>query len=65
MIADGFGPASQTFARVASQKSSLALDPILVGTSRTYSSNSDITDSAAGATALACGKKSYNGAVRI
>ncbi|GAA5897799.1 hypothetical protein JCM6882_000100 [Rhodosporidiobolus microsporus] len=43
----------------------LPLDEILVGTSRTRSSNSLITDSAAGATAFACGLKTYNGAIGI
>jgi len=65
MVGDGFGPASQTFARVASGKEHLFLDEILVGTSRTYSSDSPVTDSAAGATAFACGLKSYNGAIGV
>ncbi|GAA5839130.1 hypothetical protein JCM11251_003684 [Rhodosporidiobolus azoricus] len=43
----------------------LPLDEILVGTSRTRSSNSLITDSAAGATAFSCGIKTYNGAIGI
>ncbi|KAL0488946.1 alkaline phosphatase [Acrasis kona] len=65
MVGDGFGPASQTFARVASGNGSLALDDYFVGTSRTYSSDSTVTDSAAGATAFACGLKSYNGAIGV
>jgi len=36
-----------------------------VGSSRTYSSMSLVTDSAAGATAYACGKKTYNGAIAV
>jgi len=49
MVGDGFGPASQTFARTmmknsVNQNKSLALDPYLVGSSITYSSDSDITD---------------------
>ncbi len=37
----------------------------VVGLSRTSSSIEKITDSAAGATAFACGKKSYNGAIAV
>ena len=43
----------------------LVLDEHLVGSSRTRSSNSLITDSAAGATAFSCGMKSYNGAISV
>ena len=39
----------------------LPLDRLLVGQSRTRSSNSLVTDSAAGATAFSCAIKSYNG----
>jgi alkaline phosphatase len=70
MISDGFGPASETFARQyyawkenLPAKTTFALDKIIVGTSRTQSSSSLITDSAAGATAFACGIKTYNGAI--
>ncbi|KAG2195283.1 hypothetical protein INT47_005058 [Mucor saturninus] len=70
MISDGFGPASETFARQYDQwlneremKYMLPLDRIHVGHSRTQSSSSLITDSAAGATAFSCAKKSYNGAI--
>jgi alkaline phosphatase len=71
MIPDGFGPASLTMARdyrqqVTGDKSKgLALDEYLVGTARTYSTDSWVTDSAAGATAYACGIKSYNGAIAV
>lgn len=73
MVSDGFGPAGQSLVRVAMKqnpqryapKSDLALDSIYVGTSRTYSHNSDITDSAAGATAFSCGLKTYNDAVAM
>jgi alkaline phosphatase len=68
MISDGFGPASQTMARNYKQQVEnlnvgfqLPLDTILVGSSRTRSSSSLVTDSAAGATAFSCAKKSYNG----
>ncbi|KAJ3339991.1 vacuolar alkaline phosphatase [Gonapodya sp. JEL0774] len=43
----------------------LPMDAILVGTARTRSSSSLVTDSAAGATAYACGVKSYNGAIAV
>ena len=70
MIADGFGPGSQTMARYTYQSEhnkphdyKLPLDKILKGMVRTKSCNSLITDSGAGATAYACGEKSYNGAI--
>lgn len=57
MISDGFGPASETYARQYHMwreklppTSMLPLDHIHVGQSRTQSSSSLITDSAAGAT---------------
>ncbi|CAH7685413.1 alkaline-phosphatase-like protein [Phakopsora pachyrhizi] len=102
MISDGFGPASETFAREFVQKlrtmppserkkfddrwsffddkgnlnstlvaydklygGGLPLDPLLIGSSRTRSSNSLITDSAAGATAFSCALKTYNGAIGV
>ncbi|PLW14334.1 hypothetical protein PCASD_18037 [Puccinia coronata f. sp. avenae] len=102
MISDGFGPASETFARSFVQHlqnltveqqaqfsrwtfpegqppkplkqpigpskdrfAVLPLDPLLVGSSRTRSSNSLITDSAAGATAFSCAMKTYNGAIAV
>jgi alkaline phosphatase len=43
----------------------LTLDKHLIGTSRTRSTNSLVTDSAAGATAFSCGIKSYNGAISV
>lgn len=70
MISDGFGPASETFARQyltwkqdLPVKTVFPLDKIIVGQSRTQSSSSLITDSAAGATAFSCGLKTYNGAI--
>ncbi|KAI9274134.1 alkaline-phosphatase-like protein [Helicostylum pulchrum] len=73
MVSDGFGPASETFARQyhswkeGSPVNSIVfpLDKILVGQSRTQSSSSLITDSAAGATAFACGIKTFNGAIAV
>jgi alkaline phosphatase len=75
MISDGFGPASETFARNIYQHE--PLDTMLVGTCRTrpadlnqkektpkaQKSGSPITDSAAGATAFSCGIKTYNAGV--
>lgn len=70
MISDGFGPASQTFARTyyahmnnLPYNYTTSLDSILVGTSRTRSASSLITDSAAGATAMSCGLKTWNGVI--
>ncbi|CAO3591466.1 unnamed protein product [Absidia cylindrospora] len=73
MISDGFGPASETYARQYHQwredlepkEAMLPLDEIHVGHSRTQSSSSLVTDSAAGATAFSCGLKSYNGAIGV
>ncbi|SJX63858.1 related to PHO8-repressible alkaline phosphatase vacuolar [Sporisorium reilianum f. sp. reilianum] len=75
LISDGYGPASVTFTRHFAQALNndtdynsgfqLALDKILVGQHRSRSSSSLITDSAAGATAFACAKKSYNGAIGV
>ncbi|KAJ1950454.1 vacuolar alkaline phosphatase [Linderina macrospora] len=72
MISDGFGPASETMARNFWQQTHKLpvgfmspLDEILVGSSRTRSSSSLVTDSAAGATAFSCGLKSYNGAIGV
>ena len=63
-IADGFGPASATFARDFTGQS-LALDGILVGAMSTYSTSAKVTDSAAAGTAFASGIKTYNGAVGV
>ncbi|KAI8997155.1 alkaline-phosphatase-like protein [Pilobolus umbonatus] len=72
MVSDGFGPASETFARQyytwanhKQVKTLLPLDEIHVGHSRTQSSSSLITDSAAGATAFSCALKSFNGAIGV
>jgi len=64
MIADGFGPASATMARTAIGRP-LALDAILTGSVGTGSTSSEVTDSAAAATAYACGIKTYNGAIAV
>jgi len=41
----------------------LPLDTMLIGSSRTRSSDALVTDSAAGATAISCALKTYNGAI--
>eukprot|EP01113_Clastostelium_recurvatum_P012350 TRINITY_DN16412_c0_g1_i4.p1 TRINITY_DN16412_c0_g1~~TRINITY_DN16412_c0_g1_i4.p1 ORF type:complete len:531 (-),score=66.22 TRINITY_DN16412_c0_g1_i4:20-1537(-) len=64
LISDGFGPASVTLGREYLGRS-LTFDPYLIGGVRTYSYNSLVTDSAAGATAYACGVKTYNTAVGV
>jgi alkaline phosphatase len=64
-LSDGMGPASMTLARTVGSRDSLVLDALLSGTSRTRSSDSLVTDSAAGATAYASGAKSYNGAIGV
>lgn len=61
-IADGFGPASLTLARISSD-GELALDRILTGSVGTGATNSHVTDSAAAGTALACGIKTANGRI--
>ncbi|CAK7203925.1 vacuolar alkaline phosphatase [Sporothrix eucalyptigena] len=72
MVSDGMGPASLSLTRSFRQliedipiNDTLSLDRHIWGTSRTRSSNSLVTDSAAGATAFSCGHKSYNGAISI
>ncbi|EGD87003.1 hypothetical protein H112_05521 [Trichophyton rubrum D6] len=70
MVSDGMGPQSVDMARAfrkwqTGTESVLYLDGHLIGQSRTRSSNSPITDSAAGATAFSCGKKTYNGAIAV
>lgn len=72
MVSDGMGPASLSLTRSFKQlRDELNIDDILsldkhfIGHSRTRSSDTLITDSAAGATAFSCGKKSYNGAIGV
>lgn len=72
MVSDGMGPTSLTMTRNFRQYTeglpvddTLILDQHIVGTSRTRSSSSLVTDSAAGATAFSCGFKSYNGAISV
>ncbi|KAJ2814217.1 vacuolar alkaline phosphatase [Coemansia furcata] len=72
MVSDGFGIAGETMARGYIQSThnyplewASTLDDLLVGTSRTRSSDSLVTDSAAGATAFSCAQKTYNGAIGV
>ncbi|OTA99112.1 hypothetical protein M426DRAFT_325458 [Hypoxylon sp. CI-4A] len=72
MVSDGMGPASLSLTRSFRQyteglehDNTLTLDKHFWGSSRTRSSSSLVTDSAAGATAFSCGKKSYNGAISM
>ena len=62
MIADGTGPASLTVARQV-KGAPLAIDRVVYGLIETRSANSSVTDSAAAATALACGVRTNNGMV--
>lgn len=72
MVSDGMGPTSlsltrsfQQFEQLLPIDNTLVLDKHLIGSSRTRSTSSLITDSAAGATAFSCGYKSYNGAISV
>ena len=72
MVSDGMGPTSLSLTRTFRQTESglpiedvLVMDQHLIGSSRTRSTSSLITDSAAGATAFSCGMKSYNGAISV
>ncbi|EUC32393.1 hypothetical protein COCVIDRAFT_97097 [Bipolaris victoriae FI3] len=72
MVSDGMGPTSLSLTRSFMQfqngapfNEQLVLDQHLIGQSRTRSSSSLITDSAAGATAFSCAQKSYNGAISV
>jgi len=72
MVSDGMGPTSLALTRSWKQhvqwspaNDTLTLDEHLIGQSRTRSSSSLVTDSAAGATAFSCGLKSYNGAISV
>ena len=65
MIGDGMG-LTQITAGMYSNKNSLNLEQFkVIGLHKSYSGNSLITDSAAGATAMACGIKTYNGAIGV
>ncbi len=64
LIGDGMGITQLSTAFYYKEDPNVARFPV-VGLSRTSSSKEKITDSAAGATALACGKKTYNGAIAV
>ena len=65
MIGDGMG-LSQVSAGLYYQKETSNFERFpYIGLSKTSSSSDKITDSAAGATAFACGEKTYNGAIGV
>ncbi len=64
LIPDGCPSDLATLARMSIGRP-LGLDPHLAGTVRTHSANSLVTDSAAAATALACGVKTSNGSIGV
>jgi alkaline phosphatase len=64
MIGDGFGPASVTMGRTC-KGAPLNLDSYQTGMIRTRSSQSWVTDSAAGATSYSCGIRTYNAAIAV
>ncbi len=73
VVADGMGPAYTTAYRLykddpnTQEIEPTALDEFLVGTARTYPAQVSgyVTDSAASATALSTGQKTYNGAIAV
>lgn len=65
LIGDGMG-LTQISAGLYMNNNRLHLERMpVIGIHKPYSSNSLITDSAAGATAFACGVKTYNGAIAV
>ncbi|MBQ9694610.1 MAG: alkaline phosphatase [Kiritimatiellae bacterium] len=64
MIPDGTGHASLTAARHVKGEP-LTLDTAIYGVIETRSADNSVTDSAAAATAMACGERTYNGAVGV
>jgi len=65
MIGDGMG-LSQISAGIYSRDTKLNMERFsVIGLQKTYSANNLITDSAASATAMACGKKTYNSAIGL
>ena len=65
MIGDGMG-LTQITAGMYSNGNQLNLEKFpFIGLHKSYASNKLITDSAAGATAFACGVKTYNGAIGV
>lgn len=65
LIGDGMG-LTQISAGLYSNNNKLALEQFQqIGLHKSYASDNLITDSAAGATAFACGQKTYNGAIGV
>ncbi|MFV0553837.1 MAG: alkaline phosphatase [Mangrovibacterium sp.] len=65
LIGDGMGT-SQVSAGLTANKGQLFLENFKhVGFSQTQSTSDYVTDSAAGGTALACGERTYNGAIGV
>ncbi len=65
MVGDGMG-AAQIYAGLTGNKGKLNLERCTaVGFHKNQASNNYVTDSAAGATALASGQKTYNGAIGV
>jgi alkaline phosphatase len=65
MIGDGMGPA-QVYAGLTANKGHLNLERCTaIGFHKNQASDEYVTDSAAGATAFACGQKTYNGAIGV
>lgn len=65
MIGDGMG-LTQLSAAMYTSNTPLAVEKMpVIGFHKSYSSSDLITDSAAGATAFACGVKTYNGAIGL
>jgi alkaline phosphatase len=65
LIGDGMGLSQITAASVA-KRDKLAIETCpYIGLVRTYAANKLVTDSAAGATAMATGIKTYNGAIGV
>lgn len=65
MIGDGMG-LTQATAAMYMNGNKIAFERFpIVGLHKSYSSDNLVTDSAAGATAFSCGKKTYNGAIGV
>lgn len=65
MVGDGMG-VSQIYAGMVGNYGSLNLEQFqVIGFHKNQASNAFVTDSAAGATAFACGVKTYNGAIGV
>ncbi|TGZ79440.1 alkaline phosphatase-like protein [Ascodesmis nigricans] len=70
VIPDGFGPTSELMARdyvhwKDNSTTMLPVDGLIIGQTRTKSSDSYVTDSSASATAYSAGIKTYNGGVGV